>query len=192
MVGPLLIVCTWSVRPLPLLGRYISRENYAHAGPCPLVRRLLSGVGRAGVEVWCLLVTQAQKDAAKRRYARDGGIGKKKKGAKAKGKAKSQGRSGGGGRARGHERPSVIKYFVYGATVAGIAAATGYGISQTEAAKAVIMEYASILGISTGLGLAATVGILYWASRRRQSNTPIVGSVGAAYASALAAVGWKP
>ena len=86
----------------------------------------------------------------------------------------------------------MIKYFVYGATVAGISTATGYGVAQVAAAKGVIMEYAAILGISTGLGVATVVSILFWASRPRQRNTPIVGSVGQAYASALAAVGWRP
>ena len=141
-------------------------------------------------------MTEAQKAAAKARYKREGGIGKNRKRKTASRKRAAPRRAAsykrGPSRGKGSERPSVLKYFVTGATVASIAVATGIGVTYVAAVQGVVMEYAAMLGIATGAGIAALVLGLFIASRPSNRNVPIVGFIGRGYASALASLGWKP
>jgi hypothetical protein len=109
---------------------------------------------------------------------------------------RSGGGGGGGGGGRSYrkpskDRPSFIKWFTLSALGIAAASATGYGAAQAELIEAKAMELASLLGIASGAGLAAAVGALYWASSTRNKDVPIVGSVGTAWKSYLATMGWR-
>ncbi len=143
-------------------------------------------------------LTQKQKDAAKARYKREGGIGKNRtKKAKARGKTRSTGRGSSSkavGKMPGNRKTSFCTVIV--GTSVGIEAASLLGYEQAREIENVAMEMAAKVGIATGLGLLGTALALKAAGSPIAAKIPLAGGaihlVGMQWRSFLADFNLRP
>lgn len=139
-----------------------------------------------------MYVTEAQKKAARARFKRDGGFGKKKRGSKALATRRSGGGGGGGGGSsrRMNKRKSLVYWLTVGGGILMIASALGR--AEADRIQSQVMEFAAAIGISTGAGLLAAAVALKLAASTRMRDVPVVGAVGQEYRNYLADFNMKP